>query len=173
MKTWAVVAPVIAAAAILALLGYNTIYIHDTFTIPIKTSISTDPSFAHLDLVPIDTPTHPYFMKEVLHNELDGSLTITFNGTYVDGSGRSKFFEYANNYPINSTFAFGCTEGRGQDATYLSFYKYLGTADMEGKKYIRFWHYDGETRSPMPCAYPEVLAYSINVRAPQVPPGSD
>ncbi len=166
MKALIVMASVVAVATILALLGYNAIYIHDTFTMPIKNSISTDPTFAHLDMIPIDMTIHPYFMKAIFHNELDDSLTIIFNGTYVDGSGHSKFFEYVNNYPVNTTFAFGCIEGQGQDTTYLSFYKYLGTADTKGRKYIQFWHYDAETKNPMPCTYPEVLAHSINVRAP-------
>ena len=175
--------PVIAVAIVLALLGYNVIYPYVTFTIPIQNSISTDPSFANLILVPIGTPAHPdlipvgaptdsFFMKEILHNELDDSLTIIFNGTYVTESGRSKFFEYINNYPVNSTFAFRCVED--PDITYLVFYKHLGTIDMEGRKYIQFWHYDAETKNPMPCVYPEVLSYSINVRPPQqVTLGSD
>ena len=154
---------VAAATAILALLGY-AIYIHDTIIIPIKNSISTAVTFAHLTMVPVDTPVHPYFMREVLHNEHDDSLTITFNGTYVDDSGRSKFFEYTNNYPVHSSFVFGCTEDT--DTTYLVFYKYLGTADVEDIKYIEFWDYDAETRDPMPCIYPEVLVYSINIRPP-------
>lgn len=179
METRIVIVFVAAAVAILALLGYNVIYPHVTFAIPIKNSISMDPSFAHLDLIPIGTPAHPdlipvgtptdsFFMKEILHHELDDSLAITFNGTYVDGSGRSKFFEYINSYPVNSTFVFRCVED--PDTTYLGFYKYLGTTDAEGRKYIQFWHYDAETRNPMPCTYPEVLAYSINVRAPQQEP---
>ena len=163
MKVLFVIIFVIAAAVILVLLGY-AVYIQDTFTIPIKNSISTDPTFAHLDTVPVDIPVHPYFMKEVLHDEHDDSLTVTFNGTYVDGSGRSKFFEYTNNYPVNSSFAHGCTEDT--DTTYLAFYKYLGTVDVEDRKHIQFWHYDAETRDPMPCVYPEVLVYSINVRPP-------
>ena len=154
---------VAAAAAILALLGY-AIYIHDTFTIPIKNSISTDAIYAHIDTVPVDTPVHPYFIRQVLHNEHDDSLTITFNGTYADGSGSSKFFEYTNNYPANSSFVFGCTEDT--DTTYLALYKYLGTVDVGDIKHIQFWHYDAETRDPMPCAYPEVLVYSINARPP-------
>lgn len=164
MKAGVVIVFAAATAAILALLGYNVIYPYAAFTVPIKNSISTDTTFAHLDMVPVGTSVHPYFMKEVLHNEHDDSLDITFNGTYVDGSGRSKFFEYADNYPVNSSFAFGCTEDT--DTTYLAFYKYLGTTDMEDRKHIRFWHYDAETRNPMPCAYPEVLVYSINVRVP-------
>ena len=183
METRVAMATVAAAVAILALLGYSVIYPYVAFTVTIKNSISTDPSFAHLDLIPVGTPSHPdlipvgtptdsFFMKEISHNELDDSLTITFNGTYVDGSGRSKFFEYVNSYPVNSTFAFRCVED--PDITYLGFYKYLGTTDAEGRTYIQFWHYDAETRGPMPCVYPEVLAYSVNVRAPQqAPPGPD
>ena len=162
MKVLFVVISVVAAAAMMALLGY-TVYIYDTIIIPIKNSISTAPTFAHLDMVPVDTPVHPYFMREVLHHEHDDSLTITFNGTYVDGSGHSKFFEYTDNYPVNSSFVHGCTEDT--DTTYLAFYKYLGTVYVEDRKNIHFWHYDAETRDPMPCAYPEVLVYS-NVRPP-------
>jgi len=163
MKVLIVMASVVAAAAILSLLGYE-VYIHDTLTNPIKNSISTDPTFAHLDMIPVDTPAHPYFMREMLHNEHDDSLTIIFNGTYVDGSGRSKFFEYTNNYPANSSFAIGCTEDA--DTTYLSFFKYLGTVDAEDRKHFQLWHYDAETKDPMPCVYPDVLVYSINVRPP-------
>ena len=172
MKALVVITSVVVAASILILLGYNAVYTHDVFTIPIKNSISTDPTFAHMDMVPVDTLVHPYFMREVRHNEHDDSLIIAFNGTYVDGSGRSKFFEYANKYPVNSSFAFGCTEGT--DTTYLAFFKYLGTTDVDGRKHIQFWHYDAQTRDPMPCTYPEVLIHSINVRPPQqVTPGSD
>lgn len=138
IKTRVVIARVAATAAILALLDYNVIYPYVAFTVPIQNSVYKDPTFAHLDMVPVGTPTHPYFMKGVRHNDLDDSLAITFNGTYVGGAGHSKSLEYANNYPVNSAFVFGCVEA--PDITYLSFNKYPGTANVESRKYIQFWH---------------------------------
>ena len=84
-------------------------------------------------------------------------------------------FTYEHNFKMNDTFVVLCTN-IGKDGyadqfpdlskpylPSLGIVKYLGAHEVEGKKFLLFWHETASVQVDMPCDYPEIIRYSPNL----------
>ena len=139
--------------AVVALEVYDYVY----FEVPIRNAIPTE-RFAHVYLVPVNQTVHPYTIQTITHDPRSDTITVTFKGGTHPVTMERAIFEHVETYSVNESFAFRCDESEG--GSYLAFYGYLGVEKKNGTDYLRLLHYDGTTREPMPCVYPNVIIHS-------------
>lgn len=149
----------IVIVVIVALEVYDYVY----FEIPIKNVVLSE-GYAHVDLVPVTQPVHPYTIEDITHDPRSDTITVTFKGGTHPVTKERVVFEHVETYSINESFVFWCDDSEG--GSYLAFYGYLGVEKKNGTDYLRLLHYDGITREPMSCVYPNVIIHSRG----QIPP---
>ena len=136
------------------------------FEVPIRNAVPSE-GYAHVDLVPVTQPVHPYTIEAITHDPKNNAITVTFKGGAHPVTQERVVFEQVETYSVNESFAFRCDES--EDGSYLVFYGYLGVEKKNGTDYLRLLHYDGTTHEPMPCVYPDVIIHSRGSIPPAEP----
>ena len=153
---------VFAVFSILVALNYENMASYSTH-VAIKTvKLENNQSTPHLDMIRPGFENHTIPFKDIEWNN-DNTLKVTFGGgkSFSDHFGDIPNFDYANTFSANQTFAWRCIEQPGY--THLGFYKYLGTDILHGDHVILLWHYEGKTRYPMHCNYPDLIMNSVDL----------
>lgn len=148
---------VAGAVAILAAVSVPALYNYVHFEAPIRNAIPSE-GYAHMDDVPVTQTNHPYPIDDIMHNQEDDTITVTFRGGTHPVTFHETEFEHVETYSVNESFAFRCDES--ESGAYLVFYGYQGVTVKNDTAYLRLWHYDGTTQEYMPCVYPDVIIHS-------------
>jgi hypothetical protein len=155
---------IVLVFAVLVPLTYEPLYNYSTYYIPIKNvKLYEIESLFHIDHIKIsqDLDKMSVPLERMQYNEHGNSLDVIFTGGHNEVYPGIPSFDYELNVKQNQTFVFRCVENSTN--TFLGFYKFLGTQMIYGDNHILLWHYEGETKRPMTCNYPEIIINSIDL----------
>ena len=158
-------------AITVSLFGGNSLYNYITFAVPLNSWTADEEYGSHIDNFWIDRndAVYPFAIHKITYNESDESVAIIFSGR--DSPEHFKIdqkFTHEETLYIDQSFIFHCKEY--DDHTLLSVFKYVGTEIVDGETSVSFLHYEGNTKTPMPCIYPDVIIHSIDILFPPTPP---